>query len=91
MWEIGYLTVLQVRLGAKIGDRHAKDSNAFRKRLMCLSQIAANRRKPLKSRLTRATQTLIFACNNMPKKMSFNKALYRAYNRAPYRAIYIEL
>jgi len=34
MWEMGYLTVLQVRLGAKIGDWHAKDSNAFRKRLM---------------------------------------------------------
>ena len=25
-WEMGYLTVLHVRLGAKIGDRHAKDS-----------------------------------------------------------------
>ena len=34
MWEMGYLTVLHVRLGAKIGDRHAKDSNAFRKRQM---------------------------------------------------------
>ena len=32
MWEMGYLTVLHERLGAKIGDRHAKDSNAFRKR-----------------------------------------------------------
>ena len=32
--EMGYLTVLQVRLGAKIGDLHAKDSNAFRKRLI---------------------------------------------------------
>ena len=28
--EMGYLTVLQVRLGAKIGDARAKDSNAFR-------------------------------------------------------------
>ena len=36
MWEMGYLTVLQVRLGTKIGDRHAKDSNAFRKRLIAL-------------------------------------------------------
>jgi hypothetical protein len=26
IWEVGYLTVLYVRLGAKIGDRHAKDS-----------------------------------------------------------------
>ena len=34
MWEMGHLTVLHVRLGAKIGDRHAKDSNAFRKRLI---------------------------------------------------------
>ena len=32
MWEVGYLTVLHVRLGAKIGNRHAKDANAFRKR-----------------------------------------------------------
>jgi len=30
--EMGYLTVLHVRLGAKIGDLHAKDSNAFCKR-----------------------------------------------------------
>jgi hypothetical protein len=30
--EMGYLTVLQVRLGVKIGDLHAKDFNAFRKR-----------------------------------------------------------
>ena len=36
MWETGYITVLQVRLGAKIGDRHAKDFNAFRKRLILL-------------------------------------------------------
>ncbi len=34
MWEIGYFMVLQVRLGAKIGDWHAKDFNAFRKRLI---------------------------------------------------------
>ena len=32
--EMGYLTVSQVRLGAKIGDARAKDSNAFRKRLI---------------------------------------------------------
>jgi hypothetical protein len=32
--EMGYLTVLYVRLGAKIGDLHAKDSNSFRNRLM---------------------------------------------------------
>ena len=31
---MGYLTVSQVRLGAKIGDARAKDSNAFRKRLL---------------------------------------------------------
>ena len=30
--EMGYLTVLYVRLGAKIGDLHAKDSYSFRKR-----------------------------------------------------------
>jgi hypothetical protein len=33
---MGYLTVLHVRLGAKIGDLHAKDSNAFRKRLILI-------------------------------------------------------
>jgi len=27
--EMGYLMVLHVRLGAKIGDLHAKDSNSF--------------------------------------------------------------
>ena len=27
--EMGYLTVLQLRLGAKIGDLHAKDFNTF--------------------------------------------------------------
>ena len=27
--EMGYLTVLYVRLGAKIGDLHAKDSHSF--------------------------------------------------------------
>ena len=32
--EMGYLTVLQLRLGAKIGDLHAKDSNTFCKRLI---------------------------------------------------------
>ena len=31
---MGYLTVLHIRLGAKIGDLHAKDSNAFCKRQM---------------------------------------------------------
>ena len=30
--EIGYLTVLHVRLGANFGDLHAKDFSAFRKR-----------------------------------------------------------
>ena len=44
MWEMGYLTGLHVRLGAKIGDRHAKDSNAFRKQ-----QIKRNK-QPLKLR-----------------------------------------
>ena len=43
MWEMGYLTVLHVRLGAKIGDRHAKDSNAFRKRLMVRTGVVARR------------------------------------------------
>ena len=28
--EMGYLTGLHVRLGAKIGDLHAKDSHSFR-------------------------------------------------------------
>ena len=28
--EMGYLTVLHVRLGAKIGNLHAKDSHSFR-------------------------------------------------------------
>jgi len=28
--EMGYLTVLHVRLGAKIRDLHAKDSHSFR-------------------------------------------------------------
>ena len=32
--EIGYLTALHARLGAKIGDLHAKDSNSFRNRLI---------------------------------------------------------
>src|SRR6266566_4347690 len=31
---MGHLTVLHVRLGAKIWDLHAKDSNSFRNRLM---------------------------------------------------------
>jgi hypothetical protein len=30
--EMGYLTVLHVGLGVKIGDLHAKDSNSFRNR-----------------------------------------------------------
>ena len=34
---MGYLTVLQVRLGVKIGDLHAKDFNAFRKRRLVLN------------------------------------------------------
>ena len=29
MWKMGNLTVLHVRLGVKIGDLHAKDSNSF--------------------------------------------------------------
>jgi hypothetical protein len=33
--EMGYLTVLHVRLGAKIGDLHAKDSHLF-----CNKQIS---------------------------------------------------
>ena len=32
--EIGYLTVLYVGLGAKIGDLHAKDSHSFCNRLI---------------------------------------------------------
>jgi hypothetical protein len=32
--EMGYLTVLHVGLGAKIGDLYAKDSNSFRNRLI---------------------------------------------------------
>ena len=32
--EMGYLTVLHVRLGAKFGDLHAKDSYSFRNRLI---------------------------------------------------------
>jgi hypothetical protein len=32
--EMGYLTVLYIGLGAKIGDPHAKNSNSFRNRLM---------------------------------------------------------
>ena len=31
---MGYLTAPQLRLGAKIGDLHAKDSHSFRKRLI---------------------------------------------------------
>jgi len=31
---MGYLIVLQLRLGAKIENLHAKDSNTFRKRLI---------------------------------------------------------
>ena len=34
MWGMGYLAGLHVRLGAKIGDLHAKDSSLFRKRLI---------------------------------------------------------
>ena len=47
MWEMGYLTVLHVRLGAKIGYRHAKDSNAFRKRLMNTLNKTCCHRNPL--------------------------------------------
>ena len=32
--EMGYLTALHVRLGAKFGDLHAKDSHSFRNRLI---------------------------------------------------------
>jgi len=39
--EMGYLTVLHVRSGAKIGDLHAKDSNAFCKRLINLGRNRA--------------------------------------------------
>jgi hypothetical protein len=39
--EMGYLTVLHVRLGAKIGDWYAKDSNIFCKQL--ISEGIANR------------------------------------------------
>ena len=48
MWEMGHLTVLHVRLGAKIGDRHAKDFNAFRKRLIfgARGQLSAILAKP---------------------------------------------
>jgi len=35
--EMGYLTVLHVRLSAKIGDLHAKDSHSFRNRLIPLT------------------------------------------------------
>jgi hypothetical protein len=34
MPKMGYLTVLHVRLGAKFGDLHAKDSSLFCKRLI---------------------------------------------------------
>ena len=43
--EIGYLTVSQVRLGAKIGDARAKDSNAFCKRLILYFTGGAERHK----------------------------------------------
>ena len=43
--EIGYLTVLQVRLGVKIGDLHAKDFSAFCKRQI-LRKSAVCRKKP---------------------------------------------
>ena len=32
--EMGYLTVLHVRLGAKFGDLHAKNSHSFRNEQM---------------------------------------------------------
>ena len=38
---MGYLTVLHERLGVKIGDWHAKDFNAFRKRLIVVCKSAA--------------------------------------------------
>ena len=41
--EMGYLTVLHVRLGAKIGDLHAKDSNSFRNRLIRSGLGAGNK------------------------------------------------
>ena len=34
MWKMGYLTVLHVRLGAKIWDLHARDSSSFCNRLI---------------------------------------------------------
>jgi hypothetical protein len=38
--EIDYLTVLYIRLGAKIGDLHAKDSNAFYKQQIVVCESA---------------------------------------------------
>jgi hypothetical protein len=43
--EMDYLTVLHVRLGAKIGNLHGKDSNSFRNRLISSRVFVANRCK----------------------------------------------
>ena len=39
---MGYLTVLYVGFGAKIGDLHAKDSNSFRNKLIGKSVVPPN-------------------------------------------------
>ena len=36
--EMGYLMALHARLGVKIGDLHAKDSNSFHNRLMVVNK-----------------------------------------------------
>ena len=40
MWKMGYLTVLHVRLGAKIGELHAKDSHSFRNKQILIFFIS---------------------------------------------------
>ena len=45
--EMGYLTVLHVGLGAKIGDLHAKDSNSFRNRLIVALTALMSRKRHL--------------------------------------------
>ena len=45
--EMGYLMVLHVRLGAKFGDLHAKDSHSFRKRLIKPTAKALAVSKPM--------------------------------------------
>ena len=44
--EMGYLTVLHVGLGAKIGDLHAKDSKSFCNRLMRARARSARTNSP---------------------------------------------